>query len=219
MCMLPIIAMLIMAPVAAPPHTARSRPQLVLVVRQETKPRLSDETLRRIGAEVAAVWRPYLDVALHPAESLAPYRGDDALRVILTDRQADGPTGPGLGWIDFVDGEPARTITASVTAAKALAGRGFWAGRTVSAWPPGLGDIFLVRALGRAIAHEVGHYVLRSKAHTTAGLMRATFTAEELMARSLAHYRLQPADAARLEAQATAYSTNRHRPEDLPLQW
>ena len=35
--------------------------------------------------------------------------------------------------------------------------------------------------LGRAIAHEMGHLILRSNAHTDAGLMREVWTAEQLV--------------------------------------
>jgi hypothetical protein len=35
--------------------------------------------------------------------------------------------------------------------------------------------------LGRAIAHEIGHLLLRSNAHTEAGLMREVWTAEQVV--------------------------------------
>lgn len=35
--------------------------------------------------------------------------------------------------------------------------------------------------LGRAIAHEIGHLILRSNAHTESGLMREVWTAEQLV--------------------------------------
>jgi hypothetical protein len=35
--------------------------------------------------------------------------------------------------------------------------------------------------LGRAIAHEIGHLLLRSNAHTTTGLMREVWTAEQVV--------------------------------------
>jgi hypothetical protein len=41
-------------------------------------------------------------------------------------------------------------------------------------------ETLMGRAMGRALAHEVGHYLLRSKAHAGKGLMRAMFTAAEL---------------------------------------
>jgi hypothetical protein len=39
---------------------------------------------------------------------------------------------------------------------------------------------YLSRALGRALAHEIGHYVLASRAHTPHGLMKARHLAGEL---------------------------------------
>jgi len=41
-------------------------------------------------------------------------------------------------------------------------------------------ETYLGRAMGRALAHELGHYLLASKAHTAAGLMRSTLPAETL---------------------------------------
>jgi hypothetical protein len=35
--------------------------------------------------------------------------------------------------------------------------------------------------LGRAIAHEIGHLILRSNAHTESGLMREVWTAEQIL--------------------------------------
>jgi len=37
------------------------------------------------------------------------------------------------------------------------------------------------RALGRAFSHELGHYILKSKGHTSQGLMRATWPSEQLL--------------------------------------
>ena len=36
-------------------------------------------------------------------------------------------------------------------------------------------DMFLARALGRALAHEIGHYLLGTSRHRARGLMRANF--------------------------------------------
>jgi hypothetical protein len=38
------------------------------------------------------------------------------------------------------------------------------------------------RVLGRALAHEIGHYLLRSPDHSVTGLMRAQHSIAELMA-------------------------------------
>ena len=46
--------------------------------------------------------------------------------------------------------------------------------------PRALIDLLLARSLGRALAHEIGHYLFGS-AHTVHGLMRASFTPAELI--------------------------------------
>jgi len=43
-------------------------------------------------------------------------------------------------------------------------------------------ETMLGRAMGRALAHEMGHYLLASKAHSVKGLMRAKRTAVEFFA-------------------------------------
>ena len=42
-------------------------------------------------------------------------------------------------------------------------------------------DLLLSRALGRALAHEIGHYLLGTSRHTALGLMRAHFSPLELL--------------------------------------
>ena len=46
--------------------------------------------------------------------------------------------------------------------------------------PRALIDLLLARSLGRALAHEIGHYLF-GVAHTEHGLMRASFTPAELI--------------------------------------
>ena len=40
-------------------------------------------------------------------------------------------------------------------------------------------EVLMARAIGRALAHELGHYFLASKEHTKKGLMKAHRTAVE----------------------------------------
>jgi hypothetical protein len=46
--------------------------------------------------------------------------------------------------------------------------------------PPTQRDTFLGRALGRVLAHELGHYLLASNTHAQHGLMQASLSAETL---------------------------------------
>ena len=47
-------------------------------------------------------------------------------------------------------------------------------------WLASTGKAVRAEVLGRAIAHEIGHQLLGSNDHTPRGLMRETWTAEEL---------------------------------------
>jgi hypothetical protein len=47
--------------------------------------------------------------------------------------------------------------------------------------PSALADTFLGRALGRVVAHEIGHYLLGTREHTPHGLMRARYTPQDLL--------------------------------------
>ena len=61
--------------------------------------------------------------------------------------------------------------------------------------PHRLSDLFLSRALGRALAHEIGHYLLGTSRHTARGLMRARFLPLELPESATPQrYGLDPAD-------------------------
>jgi hypothetical protein len=47
--------------------------------------------------------------------------------------------------------------------------------------PNALADVILGRALGRALAHEIGHYLLGTGQHASHGLLRSTFEPYELL--------------------------------------
>ena len=53
---------------------------------------------------------------------------------------------------------------------------------------------FLARALGRALAHEIGHYLLRSKEHTRGGLMKARHAAGDLFGPERRGFTVSPAE-------------------------
>jgi hypothetical protein len=55
-------------------------------------------------------------------------------------------------------------------------------GRSIDRMPPGQVNVLLGTLLGRALAHELGHYLLRSSAHTGTGLMRGRRTIHEFIA-------------------------------------
>ena len=66
---------------------------------------------------------------------------------------------------------------------------------------PGVHELQLGRALGRVLAHELGHILLGSPAyHDPDGLMRATFTGGELAYIDPYRYRLADRSVRRLQA-------------------
>jgi len=54
------------------------------------------------------------------------------------------------------------------------------------------------RALGRVLAHELGHALMATRGHQPSGLMRSSFTGNEMLARTRDSYGLSPAEVARL---------------------
>ena len=86
-----------------------------------------------------------------------------------------------LGWIRFLTPEtPERDIYISLSNARTLLeqySRLTEARRVVMMNPE---DVLLGRALGRALAHELGHYLLGSKAHSAHGLMQGRRSTSEL---------------------------------------
>jgi hypothetical protein len=58
------------------------------------------------------------------------------------------------------------------------------------------------RALGRVLAHEVGHVLLAGSSHARSGLMRASFVPAELVDYRRRAYTLSSAEVARLARRA-----------------
>ena len=65
-------------------------------------------------------------------------------------------------------------------------------------WPAMLHDRIIGRAVGRVMAHEIGHYLLRTSAHADRGLMRPLMTPDLLTLPSRHDFELTPAEEARV---------------------
>jgi hypothetical protein len=97
-----------------------------------------------------------------------------------------------LGWIVF-DGEraPQPEIYLSHTNANSLLVASRPVVGIVEQMPLMRREILLARAMGRALAHELGHYLLASKVHTRRGLLQASRTAAELFAVGRGAFRIE----------------------------
>ena len=156
--------------------------------------------------DVGAIWKPYLDLEFDGQEAISrPY--DDHVRVAIVDRpKTGGPRGAAsLGWIDFsAPGKPSSTVTVSTAPITSLLADGNWGGRPIRELPPTFQARFVKQALARGIAHELGHYLLRSSAHASDGLMRPRLTVLDMMAPGTDLFRLQPEQIKLLERRSAA---------------
>jgi hypothetical protein len=143
------------------------------------------------AAGLSLRWRRDADACDRPVVGA---RGSDAaacppatLRVVIgsghtADAARRGDTSMALGWITFDDDAPASEIYLSYDNAVAYITNAREVVGPTGRMPVMEREILLGRAMGRALAHELGHYLLASKTHTRRGLMRATHTASEFFA-------------------------------------
>ena len=104
-----------------------------------------------------------------------------------------------LGWIVFTDGAPEHEIYVSYTNAELLLDESRGSQRT-SQMPRAERETMLGRAMGRAMAHELGHFLLASTAHSARGLMQAQRTSTEFFSTDRSRFALEPRDRASVAA-------------------
>jgi len=152
---------------ARPPSSLDGRvvPRITVAV---FAPNVNVSLVNRICVETEAIWTPSITFDWHRIS--AKDEAASQLEVTIDDRRKSLTKGQvALGWITFTADGPERSIHLSRSSAEDL---------LLST--PGVNDktiatheTLLGRALGRALSHEIGHYLLQSKVHTPHGLMRA----------------------------------------------
>jgi hypothetical protein len=154
-------------------------------------------------AEAALIWAPYGVVVEAPCAG----RPDDAL-VVNVDvvSKADSVAamgGPRLGAIQFdTDGRPRPVIFLHLgEIAKFVLGEPVL-GLDQAAWPAALRALVLGRVVGRVLAHEVGHYLLRTPQHARTGLMRPRHSASDFVSPDRTRFALARETAALVAALA-----------------
>ena len=123
--------------------------------------------------EAARIWAPY-----HVAIGMDP--APITLHVSFVERPAARLNDHSLGSIDFCDGVPESAISLYAGTAAELV----WSASQMTGphWPEGYKDVLLRRVLGRALAHEIGHFLLRTTSHSPEGPMSAVQAVVDLMA-------------------------------------
>jgi hypothetical protein len=145
--------------------------------------------------EAARIWAPY-GVSLCWGEAEDACRGLEVkLRVLLADDPPPPPRAAHsslLGWIWFRGSDPGGDIVLSVNGARGLVSRARLGDRSLASLPASLVENQLPAAVGRALAHEIGHFVLRDRRHARRGLMASRFTPNEVTFAPPAAFRLPP---------------------------
>ena len=174
-----------------------SKPGLRLGVLLTVSPQVSELSRRTLIGEVARIWqREQIDVQW-PSPAGGAERPDAALRVLVIPRPAVIAAAESRWAVgELVRGEGSVALAiASITAARRILEE---AGRLRIIDSPVVREHRLGVVLGRAVAHEIGHYLLRTNTHSSTGLMRATIDASEFADLRGATFRLDEAARAHL---------------------
>jgi hypothetical protein len=137
---------------------------------------VTDTLVTRICAEAEGIWAP-TGVRLECRRGVWKDEAErPAIVVTIDDREAPADRAGAIGWLTFTSDGPSSLIHLLRAASERLLRN-----------TPGLNDATIAshealigRALGRTLAHELGHYFFRSKLHTPRGLMRATWNSKEI---------------------------------------
>lgn len=176
--------------VDAPTSRVESRrPRLHLSVEVNPSVDATGLDMSRVLGDVVTTWRPYLNIdvvdSVGTDDRSGPVERARVLTVRFTerDRPAANRETVTVGWIEFVDAEPTSVLNISLAAADSWAARGRVAGQSLSTLPYRARRPLVHRTVAQSIAHEIGHFVLRSTRHATHGLMQANLRVNQLTTR------------------------------------
>jgi hypothetical protein len=183
------------AQVAPTSAAAPSRLRIELVLSGRPSP---PRVVASAMEEARGIWAAYgVDVFIADANEIAQ-DSDVSLEVMLADRPSQPMASSALGSIVFLDDEPQPAIAIYMDAIDALISTVTIAGSHNLEWPIAFRDAIVGRVLGRALAHEIGHFLLRERHHADSGLMRAPHRVLDLVAADRQNFRLSVAERTRL---------------------
>ena len=188
-------ALLAMLPIGSQAELAKQSPTcpIAIELRVETHVSWGPVEWKLLTDEVDRIWLPY-GLTLCWTQRSNPCAGWGVrLTVAVAD---DLPTSPSLrpvvGRIQFYANGPSTDIALSVKAARGLVAQVDLGDRRLDQWPTNTWSERVPRVLGRALAHEIGHYVLQSRDHARTGLMAASFLPYEATFGPTSWFRLTP---------------------------
>lgn len=131
--------------------------------------------------EVTSIWSGYGVDVRRVRHADGGRSGAFRLAVVIAERPGRDASAGALGSIRFVDNAPEPVIVMYRSAVATLVSSAALMDRGLQGWPADVQELMVGRAFGRALAHEIGHFLLRSKGHAPAGLMRARHEVADLI--------------------------------------
>jgi hypothetical protein len=131
------------------------------------------------------------------------------LRLVIDDDP--GPAQDGvlaIGWVIFVGDEPRPEIHLSYANAVTGLQRACPIGTLYRLLKSQIDDL-VAPALGRALAHELGHYLLGNKAHSAHGLMQAGWSPAQMFGDDRPYFHLDAAQRGALAQKTATLVTSR----------
>src|SRR5262245_58598059 len=171
---------------------------------------ISPAQVNRRLQEAADIWRA-AGIAIVWQQDTGAVAARASVRVTIGNWRGAGmsedQTMP-LGWIVFTDGEPEHEIYVSYSNAITLLDLARVSAPPSTQMPRAEREALLGRALGRAMAHELGHFLLASSAHSTRGLMQARRTATEFFSADRSRFSVDARERASVAARLTPVATS-----------
>ena len=158
----------------------------IVHVRMFNQTRLRESVFANILEVTNRIWTPY-GVSIETGTSA------DAITVVLSGGTMRGSSDGGpiaVGDTLFTAGHATPYIHLWLGGAELLARDSPSDGQSFTSKAPVARDAILLRMLGVALAHELGHYLLDSADHSSGGLLRQTLAAREMEQPDPAHLRL-----------------------------
>jgi hypothetical protein len=154
-------------------------------------------------AEVEDIWRRYdVEVAWEGRWAIGTPKPDLFVEFVNKAVAAKQPyASSAVAWIPFGDGVPLPYVHVSQPAlAQLMQTESWFDGKPMIRAPLDLRQQALGRIIGRALAHEIGHYLLASRTHADEGLMQAMLDPRNLVKPGTRRYTLTDGDVRILRA-------------------
>jgi hypothetical protein len=162
---------------ASPDAAAVNRSLAPLVVNLSATPNVSPGVVRLAEREVEAIFRP-IGVTF-----IWRNGGDAPVSLVVEIANEAGPNHDSqytpLGWLNFANGTPIPKIHISYTNAERFMEGSREVVGIINLKTRAEREMLLGRLVGRALAHELGHYLLGTPEHTAKGLLKRSPTATE----------------------------------------